>query len=342
MQPVKNSERYQSLSRSAASAYGLDVARYLPTMGGYRNVIQPVEMADGSIVCLIFYKTEVGALERIRRANLVATHLAQSGLPARHQSDSRILRIRSDHNTRYVGLYHFMPGNTIAWEAYTRHHLKQLGAVMARMHHALAAIEPAPALSTHLQADVLLEVIDDMGSYWNRVGVRSAMRRKLGIEVDTAMLDGFEKLVRTASALPGAQVLHLDLVRGNVLFSSSVHQDDSASISGILDFEKTAYGPVEFDIARTMAFLFVDCAAKTEAEIRKQFLGSGYYRRGGGRSVSIQHLDALIGLYLLYDFYKLLLHNPYEDLPDNFHFRRTAAALKRRNIISFSLASMLY
>jgi Ser/Thr protein kinase RdoA (MazF antagonist) len=46
---------------------------------------------------------------------------------------------------------------------------------------------------------------------------------------------------------------------------------NNLAITGIIDFEKTAAGPRIFDIARTLAFLLVDCKAKTPAQVTNYF-----------------------------------------------------------------------
>ncbi len=44
-------------------------------------------------------------------------------------------------------------------------------------------------------------------------------------------------------------------------------------------------------------------------------------------------LEVLVDLFLFYDFYKFLRHNPYESLTDNEHFIRTKAILLRQGLI---------
>jgi Ser/Thr protein kinase RdoA (MazF antagonist) len=114
-------------------------------------------------------------------------------------------------------------------------------------------------------------------------------------------------------------------VRGNILF------DDQARITGVLDFEKTAWGHPALDIARTLAFLLVDCKYKSEDKTRKYFLISGYNKRGPARTPgSSPLLEKLITTFLLHDFYKFLRHNPYESLRNNEHFVRTRDLLVQR------------
>jgi hypothetical protein len=63
---------------------------------------------------------------------------------------------------------------------------------------------------------------------------------------------------------------------------------------------------------------------------------SGYNKRGTAQ-LPPQYfplLERLLGLFLLYDFYKFLRHNPYEYLPQNEHFARTRMLLLKRHLIS--------
>ncbi len=128
----------------------------------------------------------------------------------------------------------------------------------------------------------------------------------------------------------------MDFVRGNILFKGS-------KICGILDFEKAGYGIKLLDIARTLAFLLVDCKYKNEVKIRKYFLQSGYIKRGGAdfnrriintADKKLDLLEELVNTFLIYDFYKFLRHNPYEFLHQNEHFIRTKKYLLERGVIT--------
>jgi thiamine kinase-like enzyme len=132
-------------------------------------------------------------------------------------------------------------------------------------------------------------------------------------------------------------ILHMDLVRGNILFIKN-----SSEIAGVIDFEKVAYGNITFDIARTLAFLMVDCKYKSYDKIYKYFIKSGYNKYGNNGYVPIiintkqskfYLLDELVKFYLLYDLYKFLKHNPYEYLNNNHHFIRTRDILLEKRIL---------
>ena len=70
--------------------------------------------------------------------------------------------------------------------------------------------------------------------------------------------------------------------------------------------------------------------------MRKYFLGSGYRKRGRG-TVAFDNkqdiLEALITMFLTYDFYKFLRQNPYESLMENHHFIRTERMLRDRGVL---------
>jgi len=168
-----------------------------------------------------------------------------------------------------------------------------------------------------------------MHRYFNDRDVINAAAHKL--HVRTIPRD-FAHTLAACQHLPGRQALHMDFVRGNILF-------EDTQISGIIDFEKAAVGSPLFDIARTLAFLLVDCKYKPEDKIRKYFLRSGYLKRGktvltnytiDGKSA----LDELINFFLMHDFYKFLRHNPYEALEQNEHYIRTKALLLKRRLIA--------
>ncbi len=105
------------------------------------------------------------------------------------------------------------------------------------------------------------------------------------------------------------------------------------TITGILDFEKTALGPKLLDIARTLAFLLVDCRFKQPEQVIKYFINSGYVKRGGQQLAYPGLIQPLVQYFLYYDFYKFLCHNPYQSLPRNQHFVRTKQFLLQFGLV---------
>lgn len=308
---------------------------------GYRNESYPIQTTDCTMLNLIIYKREPGMADRIRRADSVANYLHDHGLPARHSADPRLMQLTAGNNTAYAGLYYYLPGQTIAWEAYTRRHLKQLGQTMGDMHTLLQQI-PEPIAQKIAEAGIAAEyssIVVSMRRYFAKPNVAEALHRKTAISLaDPAQFSYWLALLQACRQLPRQQTLHMDFVRGNILFKDG-------EISGILDFEKAAFGHPTFDIARTLAFLLVDCKYKTEAQVRKYFLQSGYIKRGTSDylPVSIKRgmttillLKELVNLFLFYDFYKFLRHNPYESLQHNEHFIRTRDLLVERKLLKFA------
>lgn len=313
-------------------AYGLDYASILPPEKGYRNQSFPVVLNDGGTVNLILYKSEPGILDKIHAANAVSGHLAGQGFPARRTVSKRIIKLDSPNRRKYGALYNYLEGHTIPWEGYNQDHIKLLGKTMSDMHAALADFD-YPDLAE--VADEYLAINSRMRYYFSQAPVQRAMSEKLLLHVNPESFHQFEQVLTGSKMLPGKQPLHMDFVRSNILFSDVPDDTFKVSITGILDFEKTAYGHPLFDIARTLAFLLVDCKYKAPEKVRKYFLGSGYIKRGAamlpGKHMDI--LEALVNMFLFYDFYKFLRHNPYESLPDNEHFMRTVQLLIPRHLL---------
>jgi len=312
-----------------AVKYGLAVARVGGVQKGYRNESYPLTLANGVTVNLIFYKREPSILRRITTADRVAAHAAQAGLPVRTRYDSRLLKIGNG----YAGVYKYLPGQTISWEAYTKRHIKLVGWAMADLHQSLQDLPSDGSLL----ANELHELIGRMQQYFTAPNVRAAMAYKLGVTLDPQMFDGFLQLVEHSRKLAGRQYLHMDMVRGNVLFAEALpdmrwHIDD-VSISGLIDFEKAAIGLPVCDVARTLAFLLVDCP-KPADKIYKYFIDSGYRKRGGQGIAHVELLSHFIRLFLVHDLYKFLRHTPYESLRDNYHYSRTCQLLKDYGMIS--------
>jgi len=291
---------------------------------GYRSQSFAAEFTDGSKVNLIIYKQEPGILDKIHCANYVSNFLAEQGLPARATVDDRTVKLQGKRTVKYAALYNYLPGQTIPWEAYTMDHIKQLGTVMSNMH---AALKPLSQGDLPFVIDEYRALLTRIEKYFADDGVHDALAGKLGLAIlDTTRL----RPALLASVDLPAQALHMDFVRGNILFAEA----KEVTITGILDFEKTAWGPPVFDIARTLAFLIVDCKYKDEAKVRKYFLHSGYNKRGKSDFIPTPLLEDLLDLFLLHDFYKFLRHNPYQSLEKNEHFVRTRNFLLNRNIIA--------
>lgn len=327
--------------------YELKPKQLFPVQKGYRNESHPVELGNGKHINLIIYKAETDILNKIKSANLVSDYLANQGFPTRSLLDPRIIKLKINSTDKYCAVYSYLPGQTIPWEAYTMKHIKLLGATLSNMHYDLAKFKPAIELPN--VSAIYANLTKRIKKYLNDPKIKQAMLDKLGLEVDTDSLNSLYESLELAFLMPSPQVLHLDYVRGNILFDKN--SDNQLFVSGVLDFEKTAVGNKIFDLARTLAFLLIDCKYKSEDKIRKYFLISGYNKKGkskftkklaiiNGRKVDI--FEELINFYLVYDIYKFMLHNPYESLSINEHYKRTLELLLDRcRVLRISTLSSL-
>lgn len=320
--------------------YELSYLKILESQNGYRNLSFPVLLRDKSLVNLIFYKREHGIVQKITNANRISNYLSSLGIPTRQTIDRRIMKLRHDQSLRYCALYNYLPGFTIPWEAYTQTHLRLLGKMMSDIHEALVQL---PKRSLPDITEICISETHRMNHYFQDQNVQRALISKLSLSIEKRRLEQLIPLFTGCQRLNGQRPLHMDFVRSNILFDTT---SSELVIAGVLDFEKTAYGHPLFDIARTLAFLLVDCKYKTEAKVRKYFLNSGYLKYGkstiredlvlGGHK---RHalLESLIDYFLLYDLYKFLRHNPYESLPSNEHFIRTRDILCQRIVIKMPI-----
>ncbi|HSX32019.1 MAG TPA: phosphotransferase [Candidatus Saccharimonadales bacterium] len=306
------------------NAYGVHATRIQPPQKGYRNESYPVVLKGGQTINVLLYKIETGIATRIQNANRVANFLAANDYPARKQYDPRILQIRAGKRYKYCCLYEYLPGTTIPWEGYTQEHIKQLGQYMSDMHAVLSTLDYSGLPSV---AGEYAAIAERMQGYFAQPGVQRAMQQKLGVTIDHTIFERLQRMLAWARTLPGTHALHMDFVRGNILFN------DVAQITGVLDFEKTAAGNAAFDIARTLAFLLVDCKYKQPDKIRKYFLQSGYHKRGSAPLPPQELIDSLVPMFLLHDFYKFLRHSPYESLAQNEHYTRTRDMLLTSNLL---------
>lgn len=327
---------YEVFLEKVLAAYGIQPRQIHAYQKGYRNEIWPVELRDGTLISLCFFKREDGILERVRRTDAVSEYLAERGMPTRRRFDRRILQLKSGKAAVLAGTYTYLPGATIPWEAYTMNHIKLLGKAMSDMHALLADMSRAALPSVYDEYDAIAR---RMKRYFDDPRVAEAMRSKLGVVPENHWYDTVSELLQVNRELPGQQVLHMDFVRGNVLFGGPAPASltlGDVTLSGILDFEKTAWGHPVVDAARTLAFLLVDCKYKQPQKIDKYFLRSGYIKRGAATApIDTELLEQYVGFFLLHDFYKLLRHNPYESLADNEHYVRTRHILHERNMIRY-------
>jgi len=314
---------YEFALPKVLDAFHIKYIRIFNSQKGYRNEIWPVLTTENRVINVTFYKREGGIIQRIRRADKVSGYLREKGLPTRRRVNHEILSLKSGDFEVNICTYDYLSGTTIPWESYTMERIKALGHMMSDIHFYLSEM---PKVNLPSVYDEYLLIIVRMKEYFSRSGVKSAMNIKLGFQIDSKRLSGHEKILKTYRNKSGQQALHMDFVRGNILFKGN-------KISGVLDFEKTATGHVQMDVARTLAFLLVDCKYKVDEKVRKYFLHSGYQKKGLNKNIDFNKLEQLVEIFLFYDLYKFLLHNPYESLELNEHFVRTKDILVRYGVI---------
>ncbi len=337
---------YDSLVDPVLQMYNLQGRSLSGAQKGYRNESRAIELSDGRLVNLIFFKNEPTILEKVRLADDLSSYLEAKDLPVRFRLDKRLVKLKSSNQTSYAGLYNYLPGSTISWESYTMKHLKLLGWAMSDLHAAAVGFK---ANQSPLALDTVTSQLGDFKTYVGGDSVKEALVKKLNLAVDLQKIDELMSVLEVLKADDDHQALHLDMVRGNILFSNATIKDrwqiGGLALSGVIDFEKAAFGPKILDIARTLAFLLVDCRYKSADKIVKYFLISGYNKRGrssfkmekslGGASY-LAILRNLVNVYQLHDFYKFLKHTPYESLHQNQHFTHTRDRLIKQAIIQYS------
>lgn len=329
---------YQVVVPKVLEKYGVAYKKILPVQKGYRNESYPIVLATGETANLIFYKREPKIVDRIDSAHKVSEFLADNGLPTRRRIDRRVLQLATKTAASYAALYNYLPGATIPWEGYSQAHIKLVGKTLSDMH---ATVQKMPIKDVRVDSDEYPALARRMTDYFSISDVSKALKRKLDLSIDDSRLAQIVSVIGKIHNLPNQQVLHMDFVRGNILFDKS---GSELVISGILDFEKATVGHPLLDIARTLAFLLVDCKYKSPQQVRKYFLYSGYLKHGKNPLPVIKFakdgkkydlLELLVKFFLMHDFYKFLRHNPYESLSENEHFVRTRDILIERNMLNY-------
>jgi len=329
---------------------------------GYMNHTLCLEFpASGKKYVVIFYnanryRTEK-SFQRLTQIDDIASYLDENGIPARtsvlnkmggsitkldfqfHVDGENLMESSSQEpiRRRFFAIYNYLPGKTLPWEAYTRRHLRSLGMMMARMHTKLRRysgnISSIPVWDLYFANDS-----KEMLAYFlkNEKSITQKLALKINEREIKALYQKIRDLIPTTK--PCYQLTHCDFVRGNVLFSD-VKERFVYPITGVLDFEKIMLAPIEVDLARTLAFLFVDCKYKSEEDILRYFISEGYSGKLAPQryvdSMETEFNDINIKYYMLYfwlrDLWKLLQCNPYEDLRMNYHFKKTVEILRNNS-----------
>ncbi|MEI6886613.1 MAG: hypothetical protein WCK31_00065 [bacterium] len=306
--------------------------------GGYKNKVAKLEN-EGKTYVAIFFDIGNDDADKLSYIHSLVDPLLKDSLPVRVNLDF------VENPKQNVLIFNYLPGKTIPWDGYTMNHIKLTGMAMSNMHFLLKDELEEYEDAVKIQTGKVYE----MDKYFKDAGVILGMKEKLNIRMNWDFKKYLE-LFKDFKTLP-SQLLHLDLVRGNLLFANKEELilenpdifnggknnfltiDSSLYLTGILDFEKVAYGPRIFDIARTLSFLIVDCKYKKEEKIRKYFLESGYDKRGKMKLPDLKYLNSLMEYFWLYDFFKFLYYTPYESLRENEHFVRTLNELTKRDLI---------
>jgi len=337
--------------------------------GGFRNQCFRIFTNEKKQYVCIIYKSERGIDKLISNAHIVADFLKTEKFPVRYPIQTLrgedFIKHKDGGKVRRIAVYNYLPGRTIPWEAYTRRHLKSMGKTLSDIHYTLSQHRGDKSQSkkslnrkstiphSRKRSESIIEKlpkwwritrkeIEDMLEYFNRV--EPWIEKKLKVKLDWDSVKAvLGDLVEDCRQFPSG-VLHYDFTRGNIVFSSKLNEKlDVYPIVGILDLEKVCYGPMIADIARTLAFLMVDCKYKDEQTVRKRFLQSGYQKRGNTKlafdTEFYRVLDRLIAFFWLRDFWKFLEHNPYEYLYMNEHYLRTKNLLLKVNLLTESKLS---
>lgn len=282
--------------------------------------------------------------KRLEQAYLVAEYLDNNGIPCRTpirtKSQETLIKIELDNsvNKNYFGLYKYLPGKTVPWESYTRRHLRALGLYTSQIHKLLSDYNQK---ISHFQkwGSYLHKDSKKLLKYFTKN--QNPIVSKLGIDINYKKLN---KIIEKLKNLQNEQIVHYDLVRGNILFSEE-KQQLIYPITGILDFEKTMLANPIIDIARTYSFLLIDCKYKNDEEIKRYYFDQGYKQEEPKKGkLEIDNIPSkldsetkfaqLVNYFWYRDLWKFLTSNPYESLDRNYHFRQTVDRLVQNRYVT--------
>lgn len=272
---------------------------------GFMNNVYKICIGDKSYIAIFYNKNRYNnsyAKNFLEEINNICLFLKSNSIPCR-VTNNQIVQV----DGRFLGIYDFIEGKTLSWEAYTRRHLTSLSETMNKMHTVLQDYKGTryiPSWNDYLPIDY-----KKLHKYYTEN--LPTIETKLGIKIEIEKIESLYKNIINRP-VSNKQLVHMDFVRGNILF------DNNYKITGILDFEKMLIGDTQLDRARTYAFLVVDCKYKTKEQI-------DYYFGKGDKN--------LVEYFWLRDFWKFLSCNPYESLSQNEHYQGTLLQLKKTQYI---------
>ncbi len=304
---------------SILKKYGFHPQELIFKTHGYRNKIFVFRLYNNKKIILIQYKNEQNILEKIKNANNIGNFLYENGFVSRHNFnlDSRILK----SNKHFFSIYDFIDGQTVMWNL-NKKQIYELGSMMSLMHKILNFYEKKQDIPSF--KPFFLKKIKQIQKYIKKN--TPFIKNKLHINIKTQNIEKLFFSIKDID-LYHQIPLHLDFVRSNILFDK-----DLIKIVGVLDFEKTMVGAPIVDISRTIAFLLTD-TNKPFSKVEKYF----FKHFENKQNIKIQYLHDFVISFLLVDLYNFLLHNPYEYLKYNKHFRKTLTILlqdKKYKLIS--------
>ncbi len=331
----------ENIKRITRDNYGIIIDKLEKLEGGFRNHCFKAK-STRRVYVVIVYKREKNIKQVIENAHFVAKYLSKNGfktrIPIKDKKGREFIKYQFDDGYHCLALYEYIDGVTIPWEAYTRRHLKSIGKTLSDMHSVLNLKNVKKTLdSLPIWKDITRREIKLMENYFHEV--EFWIEKKLEIQINLREVNKlFNDLNDLLNENYNNYILHYDFVRGNILFSENLDERlDIYPVVGILDFEKVCIGPKLADISRTLAFLIIDCKYKKEKKVKNRFLISGYEKRGkeelNSKDLDDVRLQKLMKFFWLRDFWKFLLHNPYEFLYMNEHYIRTRDRLIKSGLI---------
>lgn len=307
-----------SFLKRISEIYNIDFERVeLYSESGYRNKNIKL-ISNNKTFNFVIYKNDIQDIQRIDAINSFSNHLSNLKFPTRKTiktaKGESVIKVAFKNKNYLACLYNYLDGHTIPWEEWNRKHLTLLGQFMATMH---IEAQEYKKEGLRLQKKIINKLIERQEDYFERYGIADAINSKLGVSLNKKKIDKLFKLVGELDE-KDETILHMDLVRGNVLFKE---ENNNVKLSGVIDFEKVAIGSIEYDLARTFAFLLVDCKFKAPKEIENYFLKS--YLKIYKNKIDKKKFQILVNFFLLFDMYKFLIYTPFEALNNNEHFIRT-------------------
>lgn len=298
--------------------------------GGYQNLTYLLR-ADGLYVLKLYVGTPRVSLLRVRRVLEVLKALEGCHLPlpvVRVSKDGKLFVPLEDlewQGKKVVGLalFEYLPGTVLDWSEIGREEIRKVARIIGKLHLCLRRLSNRVQVGEGLEKPpVWRKRLEKLNADLNDRLARDYL--SLGKEKVHGYLHVWQKifprllLLEKEYNLPYNQLIHTDLTRQNILFSSS-----RSFISGVLDFDALRWGNAWEELGIAVAAWFDHQKRRLSlGQVRKIFLDAYQqeFPLNSFNSDKEHTLLALLAAYFAWEKVNHFVQRPQDQYQRNLHY----------------------